>query len=154
MVEFCENIYSYELSNQRYSNILFINIFIIYHSLNKFKRSLIPPIGDLLTKIDDNKIYTLLELLMPFLNYPKKTFFTNLLSSKEVINNSKNIFLIKMSGFNENILFKSNVDYKIVKNNKIDEIKNLKSSLTFTSLFKYQILGKYKLKEKEKKLFL
>ena len=137
MVDFCENLYSKELLNQRYSNILFVNIFKIYHSLNKFKRSLIPPIQELFKKIDDNEIYTLLESLIPSLNYSKEL----------IVNNSKNIFLIKTIA-NKNIIFNSKVRLDIVKKNKIEEIKFCASSLTFkfptdkNCPIKYQILGK------------
>jgi hypothetical protein len=137
MVDFCENLYSKELLNQRYSNILFVNIFKIYHSLNKFKRSLIPPIQELFKKIDDNEIYTLLESLIPSLNYSKEL----------IVNNSKNIFLIKTIA-NKNIIFNSKVRLDIVKKNKIEEIKFFASSLTFkfptdkNCPIKYQILGK------------
>ena len=90
-------------------------------------------------KIDDNEIYTLLELLIPSLDY-----------SKEVtVNNSKNIFLIKTDGNGDNIFnFEVFSRWDIVKKNKIEEIKNLVISLTFkiaTDIncpIKHQILGK------------
>jgi len=140
MLNFCENIYSNELLNQRYSNILFVNVFKSYHSLNKFKRSLIPPIRELFKKIDDNEIYTLLESLIPSLKYSKEM----------IVNNSKNIFLIQTTEKKDFILFSSEafLTWDIVKKNKIEEIKILANSLTFefpkdtNSPIKYQILGK------------
>ena len=68
--------------------------------------------------------------------------------SKEIIvNNSKNIFLIKTIA-NKNIIFTPKVRLDIFKNNKIEEIKFFASSLTFkfpTDVnfpIKYLILGK------------
>ena len=82
-------------------------IFIIYHSLNKFKRNLIPPIQELFKKIDDNEIYTLLESLIPSLNYSKEM----------IVNNSKNIFLIKTIADKINTI-NPKVRLDIVKKNK------------------------------------
>ena len=54
--KFFNNIFLKEISNQRYSNILYINIFIIYHALDKLKKEVKPKIQECFKLIDNNEI--------------------------------------------------------------------------------------------------
>ena len=66
LLKFFNNIFQKEISNQRYSNILYINIFIIYHALDKLKKEVKPKIQECFKLIDNNEIYNLIETFILF----------------------------------------------------------------------------------------
>ena len=117
MLNLLNNIFQKEISNQRYSNILYINIFIIYHALDKFKKEIKPNIQECFKLINNNEIYNLIEA---FISFDKNYSFYD----HYKYNSKKNIFFNKsnkrLRNFGKGPL---NVILKILKDNKIQEIK-------------------------------
>ena len=72
MLNLLNNIFQKEISNQRYSNILYINIFIIYHALDKFKKAIKPKFQDCFILFDNKDINNLKEC---FTLFEKNTSF-------------------------------------------------------------------------------
>ena len=66
-LEFLKKIFYNEMLNNRFSNIIYINLFLIYHALEKLKRNIKLSIKDTFNAINIHESYNSLEQLITLL---------------------------------------------------------------------------------------
>ena len=126
-LEFLKKIFYNEMLNNRFSNIIYINLFLIYHALEKLKRNIKLSIKDTFNAINIHESYNSLEQLITLLLGLYQNSYESV-----IYNSKKNIFLQKYSQFHGKGFGK--VVLKILKENKIEEMEMIIRNLSFLCL--------------------